>query len=81
MTDEIEPYRPKEQLEKVFSHILEVRMDNTRTRQKLETFQEEIRLAEPIEIFAEFFQQIQGRALNQSEHQVLEQILENMEEE
>ena len=56
-------------------------MDNTRTRQKLETFQEEIRLAEPIEIFAEFFQQIQGRALNQSEHQVLEQILENMEEE
>ena len=81
LTDEIEPYRPKEQLEKVFSHILEVRMDNTRTRQKLETFQEEIRLAEPIEIFAEFFQQIQGRALNQSEHQVLEQILENMEEE
>ena len=81
LTDEIEPYRPKEQLEKVFSHILEVRMDNTRTRQKLETFQEEIRMAEPIEIFAEFFQQIQGRALNQSEHQVLEQILENMEEE
>ena len=35
LTDETDPYRPKEQLEKVFSHILEVRMDNSRTRQKL----------------------------------------------
>ena len=25
LTDEIDPYKPKEQLEKVYSHILEVR--------------------------------------------------------
>lgn len=28
LTDEIDPYKPKEQLQKVYSHILEVRMDN-----------------------------------------------------
>ena len=36
LTDEIDPYRPKEQLEKVYSRILEVRTDNERTRKKLE---------------------------------------------
>ena len=35
LTDEIDPYKPKEQLERVFSHILEIRVDNQRTRTKL----------------------------------------------
>ena len=48
LTDEIDPYKPKEQLEKVYSHILEVRMDNARTRQKLEFGEEEIRIEDPV---------------------------------
>ena len=64
LTDETDPYRPKEQLEKVFSHILEVRMDNSRTRQKLMKDAEVVRMASPLEIFGDFFQEMQGRALN-----------------
>lgn len=44
LTDEIDPYRPKEQLEKVYSRILEVRTDNERTRKKLEFKDEDIRM-------------------------------------
>ena len=67
LTDETDPYRPKEQLEKVFSHILEVRMDNSRTRQKLMKDAEVVRMASPLEIFGDFFQEMQGRALNAEE--------------
>lgn len=42
LTDEIDPYRPKEQLEKVYPHILEIRVDNARTRKRLEEFDEEV---------------------------------------
>ena len=45
LTDEVDPYKPKEQLERKFHHILEVRMDNERTRQKLEFSEEQIRIA------------------------------------
>ncbi len=90
LTDETDPYRPKEQLEKVFSHILEVRMDNSRTRQKLmkdaevvrmASDAEVVRMASPLEIFGDFFQEMQGRALNAEEQQVMNKIAEEMEEE
>lgn len=81
LTDETDPYRPKKQLEKVFSHILEVRMDNSRTRQKLMKDAEVVRMASPLEIFGDFFQEMQGRALNAEEQQVMNKIAEEMEEE
>lgn len=75
LTDEVDPYKPKEQLEKVYTHILEVRMDNTRTRQRLEDFQEEIRVSDPLEIFAEFYKEIQGKELTEEELEVVDEIL------
>ena len=62
LTDETDPYRPKEQLEKVFSHILEVRMDNSRTRQKLMKDAEVVRMASPLEIFGDFFSGDAGKS-------------------
>ena len=41
LTDEIDPYKPKEQLERIFSHILEIRVDNQRTRTKLKEMERE----------------------------------------
>lgn len=76
LTDEVDPYKPKEQLEKVYTHILEVRMDNTRTRQKLEDFQEEVRMSDPLEIFAEFYKEIQGKELTKEEIAVMTDIIE-----
>lgn len=81
LTDETDPYRPKEQLEQVFSHILEVRMDNSRTRQRLLSDAEVIHMDSPLEMFGEFFQEMQGRALSEEEQKAVQKLAEEMEEE
>ena len=80
LTDEVDPYKPKEQLEKVYSHILEIRVDNTRTRQRLEDFQEEITLVGPLEIFGDFYKEIQGKELSSEEQALILDILEEIGE-
>lgn len=75
LTDETDPYHPKEQLETVFSKILEVRIDNTRTRTKwMEA--EELVLKTPEENFADFFEKMQGRPMNPEEEALILQVLE-----
>lgn len=81
LTDEIDPYRPKEQLQNVFSHILEVRMDNARTRKMLKGVTEAVKISSPMELFGEFFAEMQGRGMTQKEAEAVEHILEKMEEE
>lgn len=54
LTDEVDPYKPKEQLEEVFDRILEVKADNTRTRNKLREMDEELVLKDPLETFCDF---------------------------
>ena len=76
LTDEVEPYKPKEQLEKVFSHILEVRVDNTRTRNKLQELDEELTIKDPLESFADFYQEMQGKEMGEEEQEIMMQILE-----
>lgn len=78
LTDEIDPYKPKEQLEKVYSHILEVRMDNERTRQKLKFGEEEIRIEDPAHVFADFFREMQGRDMSGEEMEVLERVFDKV---
>ena len=78
LTDEVDPYKPKEQLERVYSHILEVRMDNTRTRKKLEEFEAEAIVTDPLTTFGEFFEEMQGRPMKEEEQAVLEAVLEEV---
>lgn len=80
LTDEVEPYKPKEQLEKVFGHILEVRMDNERTRKKLEFSDDEIRIGSPIEVFEDFFREMQGRSLGEEECRIMAEVYEAAKE-
>ncbi len=80
LTDEVDPYKPKEQLEKVFDHILEVRVDNMRTRTKLSELDEELVMKDPMENFADFYQEMQGRALNEEEYEMMCQIFEQVKE-
>ncbi len=74
LTDEIEPYLPKERLEAVFSHILEIRIDNERTRKILELEEEEIPEESPMESFATFFETMQGRSMSQEENAVMQEV-------
>lgn len=78
LTDEIDPYKPKEQLEKVYSHILEVRMDNERTRQKLKFSEEEICIEDPARVFADFFREMQGRDMSREEMEVLDHVFDKV---
>ena len=79
LTDEQEPYQPKERLEAVFPNILEVRMDNSRTRQ--EWLPEEVQpAADPEEMFAGFFLQMQGREMDEEEQQILREVFSHVRE-
>ncbi len=80
LTDEVDPYKPKEQLEKVFDHILEVRVDNRRTRNKLLELDEELTMKDPLQNFADFYQEIQGKKMEEEELQVMIQIFEQVKE-
>lgn len=81
LTDEIDPYRPKEQLEKVYPNILEVRLDNTRTRQRLGEYEEEAQSTDPLTTFHDFFREMQGRTLSAREQEYMGQILDKVKEE
>ena len=68
LTDEKEPYRPKDALEEVYDHILEITVDNARTRAILaESSMGEERILSPIEAFREFYQLMQQQPLSEEE--------------
>ena len=75
ITDEVEPYQLKERLEEVYSHILEIRVDNSRTRAILEEAEEDLKMKSPTEICMQFFEEMQGRKMTQEEEEMLKEIL------
>lgn len=76
LTDEKEPYHPREQLEEVYDSILEVRIDNTRTRNLMGERKEEEISMQPMEMFASFYQEMQGQDLTVQEETFIESILD-----
>ena len=76
LTDEIDPYKPKEQLERIFSHILEIRVDNQRTRTKLKEMDEELVMKDPFTSFCEFYKEMQGREMNGEEEMIMKEIFD-----
>ena len=76
LTDEIDPYKPKEQLERIFSHILEIRVDNQRTRTKLKEMDEELVMKDPFTSFAVFYKEMQGREMNGEEETIMKEIFD-----
>ena len=76
LTDEIDPYKPKEQLERIFSHILEIRVDNQRTITKLKEMDEELVMKDPFTSFAEFYKELQGREMNGEEETIMKEIFD-----
>lgn len=80
ITDEVEPYRMREQLEEAFPYLLEIRVDNTRTKSGMSAQEEEIDITSPLETFAGFFKEMQGRELTEQERLIIEKIMEESEE-
>lgn len=75
LTDE-DVYRPKDLLEEHYSHILEVRVDNRRTRARLEFEDALSGNPDPLESFAEFYQEMNGQPISQEEEAVLKEIID-----
>ena len=82
LTDEVEPYHPKEQLQEVYDNILEIRIDNTRTKKKLlECEEEEQEVKSPMEAFCEFYTEMQGHKMQEEEIRIMRKIFDQIEEE
>lgn len=81
LTDEKEPYHPREQLEEVYDYLLEVRIDNTRTRNLMRGQEEREFSMQPMELFASFYQEMQGQPLTEQEEHFIETLLDEGGEE
>lgn len=74
LTDENSIYRPKDQLEEHYKNILEVRMDNERTKSKL-NYSESEETLDPLEAFREFYSEINNQPISDEETEIIAQII------
>lgn len=81
ITDEIDPYRPKDQLEEVYDNILEILVDNKRTQARLNEVNGETTILSPLAAFEEFFKEMQRSAMSQKEEEIMQEIVEAAREE
>jgi len=80
LTDETELYKPKEELGSCFERILEVKVDNSRTRAVLEGMEDVRLVTDPIKVFGEFFQEMQGRGMSEEELNILQAVIMKVKE-
>lgn len=80
LTDEVEAYHPKERLEEQYDHILEIKIDNARTRKLLEFSEVETERLEPYEAFMSFFKEMNGRDMTEEESILMQEIVNGQKE-
>lgn len=80
MTDEKEPYNPKEQLEEVYDFILELHLENSRTRSLLKTDQELDIQLQPMEVFRSFYEEMNSQTMSGEEEHIVANIIEQCRE-
>ncbi len=76
LTDEVEVSHPRERLEENYDRILEIRVDNSRTRKLLELGEIESENLEPYEAFCNFFKELNGREMTEAEDSLLKVVLQ-----
>jgi len=76
LTDEVEASHPRERLEECYDHILEIKIDNTRTRKLLELGEIETENLAPYEAFCRFFFELNGREVTEAEDTLLKEVLQ-----
>jgi len=80
MTDEEEIYKPKEQLEEYYDYILEVRVENSKTRARLEEGEAQINLLDPFEAFRQFYQEINNEPMSSEEEKIILEVIDRAKE-
>lgn len=80
LTDEEDIYKPKEQLEEYYDHILEVRVENSRTMAKLQDGEGQINVLDPFEAFCRFYQEINNEPMSGEEERLFMEVLDRVKE-
>lgn len=75
ITDEVTPFHVRERLDEVYSHVLEVKADNTRTRTRLVREAEAVDISDPLGVFEDFFAKMQGRPMNGQEKEIIAGVI------
>ena len=82
LTDETEmAYRPVEQLKERFPQLLEVNVDNTRIRSRMQPTETMGVLQSPMELFSQFYRERHGYGLNAEQESYIQEILDEIQEE
>lgn len=80
ITDEILPYQPREQLSRVFPNLLEMKVENSRTKKQLEELGQEQGMGSIAEMFGKFYYEVHGRHMEEKEEKIIGQLAENVQE-
>lgn len=81
ITDEQEPYRIRERLEERYDHLLELRVDNARTRaQMAESGTENDPAPEPMEAFRQFYETVNHTPLPEEGERVMKRLIREIQE-
>jgi len=78
ITDEDEIYKPKDQLEEHYDHILELKVENNRTRAQLEQVDFKVTTLNPFEAFKQFYQEMQGAPMSSEEEQIMLDVISKL---
>ena len=81
ITDEQEPYRIRERLEERYDHLLELRVDNARTRARLaESGTENDPAPEPMEAFRQFYETVNHTPLPEEGERIMKGLIREIQE-
>lgn len=75
LTDEIEAYEPSQQLKELYPRILELGVDNMRTRKAMDFSGEDVEELDPLTAFNRFFLEMTGREMTQEEQKLAERVV------
>ncbi len=78
LTNEEMLFRPKDRLQEFYHHILEVNFENRRTKALLQKEVVDVTQENPLELFADFYQDMNGQPMSEAEERVIKEILENL---
>ncbi len=80
LTDEADLFKPKDQLEEHYNYILEVRVENSRTKAQMENITGEASVLDPLEAFREFYQEMNNEPMNGEEEKLIAEIITMVKE-
>ena len=81
ITDEQEPYRIRERLEERYDHLLELRVDNARTRARMaESGTENDPAPEPMEAFRQFYETVNHTPLPEEGERIMKRLIREIQE-